>query len=141
MATLNGNNAYLSFAGVDVSGYWTGQVDKKASAAAVETTAGAAATHVERAAGLLDNSIKFAVVYDDSTLSTILAALVPGTVGALIYGPEGATSAKPKFEGSMLLTNLDGPTQSIEKGKVQFELSFEGAAAPTSTIEGGSTFA
>ena len=53
MATLNGNNVYLSWDGVQIDGYWTGDVSKDESVSTVDITAGSGATHVERASGLL----------------------------------------------------------------------------------------
>lgn len=140
MATLNGNNAYLAFAGINLSGYFTDQIDKTVSNETQEITAGAGATHTERAPGLNDNSIAFAVVYDSADLSTYRSALVIGTQGTLTYGPEGQVVGKPKFECDMILKEVKGPNITIDKQKVMFELSFDGAAAPTATIEGGSTF-
>lgn len=140
MATLNGNNAYLAFAGIDLSGYFTDQIDKTVSNETQEITAGSGATHVERAPGLNDNTISFSVVYDAATLSTYRSALITGTEGTVVFGPEGQVVGKPKFECSMILKEVKGPNPTIDKQKVMFELSFDGAAAPTATIEGGSTF-
>lgn len=140
MATLNGNNGYLSFTGVNLSGYFTDQIDKTVSNATQEITAGAGETHVERAAGLNDDTISFAVVYDLDNLSSYRSALIIGTTGVLTYGPEGQVVGKPKFECSMILKEVKGPNITIDKQKVMFELSFDSAAAPTATIEGGSVF-
>lgn len=139
MATLNGNNAYLSFNGINVSGYFTDEIAHSASNSSVDITAGAGATHVERAAGLSDNTMDFVLVYDTADLPTYRTALVEGTIADVIWGPEGNVSGKPKFQCSMLLTEAK-VTQQITKERVAFEVSFEGAAAPTATITGGSTF-
>ena len=141
MATLNGNPVYLSFDGVNLSGYWTGQVDQSASTATEDITAGAGTTHTQRAAGLSDNRMTFAVVYDTADLATYRAALVSGKQGELIYGPEGDAQGKPKFACAMILTGVDGPNPSVDKRKVQFELTFEAADAPTATIAAGGVFA
>lgn len=140
MATLASNNAFLSIGGTDVSGYWTDAVGLSETNSSVDITAGAGATHVERAPGLNDTSISFSVVYDTADIAVYRASLIRGTVYTVIYGPEGSTTGKPKFECSMILTEKAGPNTTIVKDKVMFELSFEGAAAPTATIEGGSTF-
>lgn len=139
MATLNGNNAYLSFNGTVLSTYWTKELSREATVDTEDITAGAGATHIERAPKLIDNTMTFMVVHDDSTFATYRAALVVGTTGTLVYGPENNTAGKPRFEGSMILTSVSQP-QTIDKGLVSYELSFEQAAAPTYTIEGGSTF-
>ena len=140
MPTLNGNNAYLSVGGTDISGYWTDEIDFNRSNSTVEVTAGAGATHVERAGGLNDTDIAFSVVYDTADLAIYRAALIAGTEYTVIFGPEGNTTGKPKFQCQMILSEVAGPNNTISKDKVMFELSFEGAAAPTATIEGGSTF-
>jgi hypothetical protein len=140
MATLNGNNVYLEFNGINLSGYWTGEIDITKSNSTVDVTAGAGATHVERNAGLSDTEMTFEVIYDDTDLPLYRAALIESTKGTLIYGPEGNVSGKPKFQCQMILSEVAGPNPTIEKDKVSFELSFEGAAAPTATIEGGSVF-
>jgi hypothetical protein len=134
MPTLNANNAYLSVGGTDISGYWTDEIDFNRSNSTVEITAGAGATHVERAGGLSDTDISFSVVYDTTDLSIYRAALIPGTEYAVIYGPEGAVTGKPKFQCQMILEEVAGPNVTIAKDKVMFELSFVGAAAPTATV-------
>jgi len=140
MATLNGNNVYLSWDGVQIDGYWTGEVSKDETVNTVDITAGSNATHVERASGLLDNSLSFNIVYDDATLASYVSKLKAGTKATLIFGPEGNAAGKPKHAGSMILQGVTGPQPTIEKGMVMFELSFEGAAAPTHTIANGDTF-
>jgi len=140
MATLNGNNVYLSFGGVQLDGYWTGQVSKSSSANTVDITAGSGATHTQRATGLKDNSFGFNVVYDDADLADYVSSLTVGTKAVLVFGPEGNTAGLPKFECSMILNDVQGPQPSVELGMVMFELSFEGADVPTSTIEAGDTF-
>ena len=140
MATGNSNNAFLSFAGINVSGYWTDEISFEQSVESEDITAGTGATHVQRAAKLVDTTMSFMVVYDGSALANYRAALIPGTIGILVWGPEGNGAGKPKFEGSMLLTSVTGPTQSIDKSKQMLELRFEQAAAPVGTIAGGHTF-
>jgi hypothetical protein len=140
MPTLNANNAYLEIGGTNVSAYWTDEIDFSSSNSTVEVTAGAGATHVERAGGLSDTSLSFSVVYDTADIALYRAKLIEGTEYAVIYGPEGNTSGKPKFQCQMILEEVSGPNVTIAKDKVMFELSFVGAAAPTATISGGSTF-
>ncbi len=139
MATLAANDAYLSFNGVDVSGYWTGNADYSASNSTNETTSGSGVDHVQREPGLNDHSMSFSVTYDTANLGTIRSALEVGTKGTLVYGPEGNTVGLPKFECSMILTAAS-VSQTISKEHVMWELEFEAAAEPTATIEGGDTF-
>lgn len=140
MATYNGNNVYLNWDGVNISGYFTEQIDVQASNNTVDITAGAGVTGIQRGNGLDDRTMSFSVVYDDADLSGYVGKLKQGTIGTLIYGPEGSGTGKPKFSGSMVLQQVSGPNPGIEKPKVMFELSFEQADIPTHTIENGDTF-
>ena len=140
MATYNGNCAYLEWDGVDVSGWWTEQVNFEMTNETVDITAGACRTGRQRAAGLSDSSMSFMVVYDTTDLNTYVDKFVPGTSAVLRFGPEGNTPGKPKHEGQMILQSVTGPNVGVEKNKVTFELSFEQADDPTATIQGGGVF-
>lgn len=139
MAVTNTNNVYLSWNGVNVSGYWAEQLNYEPSVDTEDVTAGAGATHVARLPTLKDNKMGFVVMYDDSTISTYVQNLKEGTIGTLIYGPEGNTVGKPCFTGSMLIESIKFG-QAIKKKKLAFELSFVQAATPTKTIQNGDTF-
>lgn len=139
MAVTNSNSGYLSWNGFNISGYWTEQLKYDPSVNTEDVTAGAGATHVARLPKLKDNKMGFMVMYDDSTISTYVQNLKEGTVGVLIYGPEGNATGKPCFTGSMILESLSF-SQSIDKTKLAFDLSFVQAAAPTKTIQNGDTF-
>lgn len=140
MATLNGNNVYLSLDGVNVSAYWTDEVSFSESNNTVEVTAGAGATDVERASGLRDTTLSLVVVYDDANLSTYLSKMAVGSSYTVIYGPESNTTGKPKHEQTMILQTMDGPNPTINKDMVSFSLSFQGAATATARIANGDTF-
>jgi len=135
MAVVNSNNAYLNWNGTDLSAIWIGDVGVSGDNSSVETTSGAGATHIMRNTGLSDSSFSFSVVVDDVTFNSYKSALVPGTKGTLIYGPEGAVTGKPKFECSMILNSVGGANATIAKGVHQYDLGFEGAAAPTATLQ------
>lgn len=135
MATINTNNAVLKFNGVNLSAYWIGEIDKSSENSTVETTAGAGATHVMRAPGLSDNTMSFSVVADDTDFNSYKAALIEGTKGTVIYGNEGEITGKPKFECVMILNSVSGPNATIAKDVHMYELEFEGAAAPTATLQ------
>jgi hypothetical protein len=135
MAVVNSNNAHLVFNGTTLNAYWIGEVDKSSENSTVETTSGAGVTHVMRNPGLSDNTISFSVVVDDTDFNSYKAALVEGTKGTLIYGPEGAVTGKPKFECVMILNSVSGANATIEKGVHMYELEFEGAATPTATLQ------
>ena len=133
MATINSNNTHLAIDGVDVSGYWTGSVEPEETMDTEDITSGAGVTHIQRAGKLKDNKIKFVVGYDDTDLGVYLSKMQVGTY-TVLYGPEGNTTGKPKFECSMILKGVKGPAPGVDKVKVVFELEFEGAAAPTAEL-------
>ena len=140
MATLNGNDVYVTLDSVDVSAYWTGEVARNVTNNTVETTAGAGTDWVERQGGLLDYSLSLSLVYDDANLTDYLAKLKPGTTYTMVYGPEGNTAGKPKDELSVIVSSIDGPNPSINKDMVMFAVTFQGAGTPTAWVENGDTF-
>ena len=84
--------------------------------------------------------MSFNIVYDDTDLATYVGGLKSGTKATLVFGPEGNATGKPKFECTMILSSVTGPSPTVSKGMVMFELSFDGAGAPTATIPNGDTF-
>ena len=62
MATLNGNNVYLEWDGLDISGFWTDTVDKNETSESIDTIAGAGATHIMRKGGLKDNTLTYKII-------------------------------------------------------------------------------
>lgn len=141
MATVNSNRVFLSFDGVDLSAYWTGNVSLGQTAATVDVTAGSGATHTQRAVGLRDTSFSCSVVYDDADLASYVAALTPGTAGELVYGPIGSAAGSPKLAFPAILTSVDGPNATIDNAMQMFDLTFEAAGAPTASPTDGDVFA
>ena len=139
MATYNGNNVYLVRDGVDCSAYYTDEISYNESNATQEITAGAGETHVERAAGLDDTTINLVLVYDAADVQDYIQKLKSGSVADTIYGPEGSSTGKPKFQGSLICSNVSHAV-NIGRNKVMFTVALQGAAAPTSRIHAGDTF-
>ena len=138
MASYNGNGAYLSIDGVNVSGFYTTFTPSR-SMDGVDITAGAGTNHRQRAEGLEDGSCSGPVVYDSTAVSTEMAKLDVGE-HVIIYGPEGQSTGKPKHECRYIITSLDGPTVDVEKAKVVFEFSGDAADAPTVNMYTGGVF-
>jgi hypothetical protein len=136
MARYNGNNAYILWNGIDLSGFFTDAVGFNPSNSSQDVTAGAGVTHVQKNPGLDDTNITVNIYYDDddATRNGYLPFLKPGTKATLIYGPEGNVSGNPVHEQSCILTNSNGPNIDITKAKVMLELTFEGADAPVRNI-------
>jgi len=140
MSVQNSNNAYLRFGSTQLQGYWTEQLNFEETADTEDTSAGAGRTHIAREPKLVDNKMDFLVIYDDVTIAQYVQTLRAGVKDTLIWGPEGNASGKPRFEGSMILTSTKY-TQSVDKKKHSFTLSFVQGDTPVATISGGDTFA
>lgn len=139
MATLNGNNAYLTVNSVDLAAYFV-NIEFEQSVEAVDTTAGAGATYMERQAGLKDIKGKITIVYETTAVTTHIQTLAAGSTYTVVYGPESNTAGKPKHEQSFLFTKLSGPKQDVAKKLLTWEADIEGAAAPVTDIYAGGTF-
>ena len=135
MSTYNGNAFYLAIDSTDLSAYVTqGQLTPKV--AEVDVTAGASTTHMERAAGLADYAFTATVVMDDTTFATQIAKIKPG-IHTVEWGPQGATSGKPRHVQSMLITEAPHEVK-VSKDLAAFTISATGAAAPSVDLyEGG----
>ncbi len=138
MAILNTNGVYLTLGGVDVASKFT-SVEIKRSADGVDVTHGAA-TDRQRNAGIKDTQWKITLTYEISTVSTYIQKLEPGTTEPADYGPEGSTAGKPRQTQSVLITDVNGPNTSTDKKHVTFEVTADGADAPTANMFAGGTF-
>ncbi len=128
MAIYNGNNAYIDIDGTRLDTYFV-NVAFEPSLETVDITAGSGATHRQRAEGLKDSAGSMTIGYDVTNIATILPLIEVGT-HALTYGPEGNGAGKPKHVQSIIITGASH-TVAVSKDMVQFDVSFEAAAAPT----------
>lgn len=106
MAEYSGKDLYISYAGVTISGDQRTFSVSRASDT-IETTAGAdtSKSYIPR---LTDASGSFNLLETTGTGGTaIYAALVEGSQGTLIFGPEGTASGKPKYECVAIITGAD----------------------------------
>ena len=132
---LNGNNAHFEWDGVTFNTFWANEISHEQSADTEDITSGSGATHIARAAKLIDTTMSIYIIMDDTSFNTYKDTLQVGRIGVLVWGPEGSASGKSKFEGKMVLTSLS-VSQTIDKSKIGFEVSFEQAAKPVSTLTG-----
>lgn len=146
MASLNSNNVFLSLNGVDISAYFTDEVDREVSINQVDVTAGAGQEWEQYLPGLSSYSLTLTLIYDTvayaATVRPVIDAARLATSGPvpLIYGPESNTAGKPKDEIPVVVESISGPSISIQKDKVVIELSLKGADTPTALIESGGVF-
>lgn len=130
------NNFYLSIGGTDLSAFVI-NVTLSPSQSSVETTAGSGTDHVSRAEGLEDHSISFTIYSDDANAYSL--ALLKGEQIA-IFGEQGNASGRPKHVQSFILTGVSSPTM-VSKEMVIYDVSGEAAAAPTTDMFAGGTWA
>lgn len=83
------------------------------------------------AVGLMDNTFSIEYFWD-TTIDTHMQALLGYTTAVeFIYGPDGTTTGRPKFTGTVFLKSLSAPT-TIGEVKV-FTCEFQCTGAVTRT--------
>jgi hypothetical protein len=146
MAVLNNNVVYFELGGVDLSAYFTGEVSRESSTNLVDITHGSGTNYTQQARGLKTYTLSISLVYKTSEVQTVvmpaLYAADNADGGALmIYGPEGKVSGKPKDEVLVTIESISGPSKSIQKDMVMFEISMSAADEPIGLMEWGHVFA
>lgn len=142
MATYNGNDVYLRANSVNVEGRWRG-MEIKVAIDKEDTSAGAGTEHKKSAAKLKEATGKMTVVYDTVAAPTDIAALYSIStdhVIPIVYGPEGNTVGKPKDDRDWLVTGISGPSTSVDKKLVMFEVDLVSTGEPRSNIYEGDLF-
>jgi hypothetical protein len=137
MPQYNGNGAFFSWNGVNVSAFWTEKTDLTSTNKPTKVTGGANKTHEEHNPGIDATAFKFNLFYDDTqaTRAAHIASLKPGTKGTLIFGLQGNSAGMPVHEQVMIITDVKGPNVGEEKDEyARFEMTFLGAAAPVRNI-------
>lgn len=137
MAEYAGNNFYLKIDSTDMSAYVVdGTLTPKVNE--VDTTAGAGTTYMKRQAGLKDTSGSWTIAVDDTNFPAQIAACQPG-VHTIEWGPQGATTGKPRHVQSMLISEAPIDTK-VTKDMHAFKVSASGAAAPTVDMMAGGVY-
>jgi hypothetical protein len=142
MATLNGNDIYLRVNAVDVESRWRG-FEMKLSIDKEDTSAGTGTTHKKSAAKLQEVTAKLTLVYDSTAAPTDAAAiygLSANHVIPVVYGPENNTAGKPKDDRDYLVTGINGPSTSVDKKLVMWEVDLVSTGDPRSNIYEGDVF-
>jgi hypothetical protein len=142
MATYNGNSVYLLVNAVNVEARWRG-MEMKLAIDKEDTSAGAGTEHKKSAAKLKEATAKLTIVYDTATAPTDVAALYGLSslhVIPIVYGPEDNTAGKPKDDRDWLVTAINGPSTSVDKKLVMWEVDLVSTGEPRSNIYEGDTF-
>lgn len=138
MAEIVGNNIYVaikkgSAAAVNVSSYFTNQVQFTPSASLAEYVIGSGTKDQKRAPGIEDTQLVIDMYHDRAQWSSIRQLFQPNVVLTVTYGMDGNGSGRPKFEGSMIIQQAPHSV-SVTPNLVMHSLTFMQAAAPTSNI-------
>lgn len=139
MPVLADNNAKLIVDGVTVDAYFK-NVQLQRTSESVDVTGGAGVDHMLRSPGLIDTQITITVQYETALIQTYIQHISAGQVVVIEYGPEGATSGKPRHVQSFLITSSNASEQNVAKDEVTFEITGEGAAAPSVDMYAGGVY-
>lgn len=138
MAQYADNNVFLSIDGVTVSAYFK-SVSLNPTNSSQDTTMGAGTDHMQRAPGLDDTSISITLGYDTAQVQAQIQHLKVGQVVSIEYGKEGATSGKPRHVQTFNITS-NTVADSVDKTPSTFEISGEGADAPSVNMFAGGVY-
>lgn len=140
MPAINHNDAYLELGGVDISPVWSDKISPKYKNDKQETTSGSGVEWRTFNPGLNGWEAKITAIWWSEYIQEHLHLFKRGLKTTLVWGPDGNDAGKPKFAASIIIDDVEGPTQSIEKEKWMYAISISGDGMPTSIIENGDTF-
>jgi len=150
MAALNGNNEYVSIngrvvgaaSGADANIYR--KVEMDLATGDEDVSGGSGINWEEHADKLSKINFKVTIIYNPTTVSADIDAITNslgrGTVVALVRGPEGNATGKPKHDQDVLITAISGPGTGHDKPAVLFEITGISSGAPRSNLYAGDTF-
>ena len=126
MAKLVLTNANITFNGTDISSN-VASVTLNTTAAEVATTA-FGSTAVTRVAGLIDNSVTFAIHNDYNAIDGLFFPLVGSTAVTCVVKPNGTATAtaNPSYTFSVLVTEwtpVNGAVGELNTADVTFPIS------------------
>lgn len=137
MAHYVGRNLYVTYGGTVISGdqrtlSWDYSTDN------ADTTAGAD-TDKSYIATIKDVTISMTILDNGTDGSAVRRALAVGGTGALVWGPEGTATGKPKYSCNVICNSLS--TEYPYDGEVEFEVEFQRSGSWTLHYEDlGSTW-
>jgi hypothetical protein len=139
VATLADNNVYIAIDGVAVSAYFRTCTPNRSSES-IDVTAGAGVDHMLRAPGLIDTQFSIKITYDDTAVQSYITHIAAGQVVSLEWGPQGASSGKPRHVQNVLITASNMTEFNVDKAMIEFDITCEGAAAPSVDMWSGGVY-
>lgn len=135
MAYLTQNAQYLVYNGVQIQAKLV-EVKITQENAAVDVTAGIQG-HEQIAAGRYKHTYSIKLAYEIGNPQ--LSLFRPGTIATMEYGPEGATTGKPKHLQSVHISSVSAQ-QSARIEMVTLDIAGEGSDTPTTDMFNGGAY-
>ena len=135
MPKLEAFNVFLSLAGTQITTDLI-SVEPEFTANDQDYTAGVNQAWKQSAAGLKESKWGISITYDTANVAAEMALFVTGTVVALIYGPEGNTTGKPKHTQNVLITGVKH-ARNVDKSMTTFDITAVGADTPSVDMNAG----
>jgi hypothetical protein len=140
MPEYNGNDIHIQMNAVDVGARWR-SFEMTLNIGDENVSAGAGIDWEKHASKLKNISATLTLVYDDTAAANNIAALATANdIVAIVYGPEGNATGKPKHEQSFKVNSVEGPSTNHDKTLVVLTYSLISSGVPTSNIYAGDTF-
>lgn len=138
MATLQENNVFLKFDSTEVQAFFK-EATITPGVNEIDITHGAGTDHEQVGAGLKTTQLTATITYDIGSIQTYIQKIAPGAIVTVEYGPEGASSGKPRHVQSFLITGAPH-TVGVDKREVTFSITGRGADAPSVDMYAGGTY-
>lgn len=134
MAKLVTNDVYLTADGYNIAGLFT-DLSFEFSSDGVETTTGGSAWKT-RDSGVKDASGKLTITYETAQIASYIQTFAESKIVVFDYGSEKNVVGKPRHTQAFRIASVSHKI-SANKEHVTFEVSLEGAAAPTNDMHAG----
>ena len=137
MPAYNGNDAYLTVDGVDLSPYWGGSLNiGGVQKTPEEITSGSGAEWMEYAIGMKGgNTYDLPIRYFPLEWDNYKAAFDTDEPVAIIYGWHSNNAGRPAFDADVLITNIDpvlNHSQAVMEVTITLQLTGEPRRVPYS---------
>ena len=125
MSRYAGKDLYVAFAGRDLSGDFR-TLDDSEGITIIDASAGDDA-HKEKLTGQKDGTVTLDMLGQTGAAGTVIwAALAPGAIGALEWGPEGTVSGKPRRYVTAIVESRSQAHPYEDVVEIQAAFSFKG---------------
>lgn len=131
MSAYNGNDAYLTIDGIDVSPYWGGTLNLGGYSAAVEDiTSGSNKEWMEYAVGMKGgDSYEISLRYFPDDWATYRGIFATSEQVAMVYGWHGNDAGRPVFDADVIIVGFT-PVLSHSRAVMEITLTMQLTGTP-----------